>query len=98
MIWDLISAIKDPEFEMTLEDLKVVREKHVFVSRSPRGEPCVSVRFTPTVPHCSQATTIGLCLAHAVGTSVPNVKFDIHVAPGKHMLERESTFKSTSSS
>jgi len=91
MIWDLISSIKDPEFELTLEDLKIVRERHVYVSRSPQGRPCVSVRFTPTVPHCSQATTIGLCLAHAVGGSVPNLKFSVHVAPGTHKLEREIT-------
>lgn len=91
MVWDLISRIKDPEFELSLEDLRVVRARGVAVRWTPGGALDVTVTFRPTVPHCSQAATIGLCLAHAVGTAIPHTKVWVRVLPGSHLLEREIT-------
>lgn len=37
MIWDIISSIKDPEFEHTLEQLKITKEKYIEVTRTDNG-------------------------------------------------------------
>jgi metal-sulfur cluster biosynthetic enzyme len=54
---DLIRAINDPEHPLSLEQLNVVRQDHVDVT-----ENHVLVEFTPTIPHCSMATLIGLSI------------------------------------
>ena len=49
----------------------------------------VSVRFTPTIPHCSMATLIGLCLRVKLLRSLPSRKFQIlvQIEPGTHASE-----------
>jgi len=92
VIWDMVSRIKDPEFNYSLEDLYIVRERSITVSRFETGKPMVEVIYKPTVPHCSQALTIGLCLAHAVSTSIPGIKYSIKIQPGTHLQEHDSTY------
>ena len=47
-----------------------------------------SVRFTPTVDHCSMATLIGLCLrVHLLRVLPPRFKVAISLAPGSHASE-----------
>ena len=58
-ILDLVRCINDPEHPLTLEELSVVREECIDVSDS---ENRVSISFTPTIPHCSMATLIGLAI------------------------------------
>ncbi|XP_026540473.1 cytosolic iron-sulfur assembly component 2A [Notechis scutatus] len=60
--YDLIRTIRDPEKPNTLEELEVVSESGVEVAEIGPGESLITIRFTPTVPHCSLATLIGLCL------------------------------------
>lgn len=59
IIFDLIRNINDPEHPNTLEDLNVVDPNNVEVDQDDRT---VAVRFTPTIPHCSMATLIGLSI------------------------------------
>jgi len=60
-VFDLIRSIKDPEYSYSLEQLKVIKEKHIHVDAThPRHS--ISIQFTPTVPHCSLAAIIGLCI------------------------------------
>ncbi|KAA1102595.1 hypothetical protein PGTUg99_021524 [Puccinia graminis f. sp. tritici] len=64
-IFDLIRSITDPEHPLTLEDLSVVSPDQITVSYPPTDpdrsdSPHVLVRFTPTIPHCSMATLIGI--------------------------------------
>ncbi|XP_077280948.1 cytosolic iron-sulfur assembly component galla-1 isoform X2 [Temnothorax americanus] len=60
---DLLRTIKDPEKPQTLEQLDVVYEDCIKVCRStPAGVSVIRVEFNPTVPHCSLATLIGLCI------------------------------------
>uniref|UniRef100_A0A2K6ABD0 Cytosolic iron-sulfur assembly component 2A n=1 Tax=Mandrillus leucophaeus TaxID=9568 RepID=A0A2K6ABD0_MANLE len=61
-VYDLIRTIRDPEKPNTLEELEVVSESCVEVQEINEEEYLVIIRFTPTVPHCSLATLIGLCL------------------------------------
>lgn len=56
---DLIRSINDPEYPLTLEQLRVVTVDSVFVDNEHNQ---VRVLFTPTIPHCSMATLIGLSI------------------------------------
>jgi metal-sulfur cluster biosynthetic enzyme len=48
----------------------------------------VDITFTPTIPHCSIATLIGLCIRVKLLRSLPNrFKVDIRVTPGTHASE-----------
>ena len=76
-VFDIIKDIKDPEKDETLEELEVVRENLVFVTRDSTDSPFYSVRveFVPTVPHCSLATLIGLCLITKLNRELPSGRF-----------------------
>lgn len=91
-IYDLIRAIQDPEKPETLEDLDVVREELVSVTRSGSGWTA-SVGFVPTIPHCSLATLIGLCLRIKLVESLPPglFKIDLYLQPGSHDTAEEIT-------
>lgn len=58
-VFDLVRAIHDPEHPLTLEQLHVTQLPHIHVDNACSY---VRVEFTPTIPHCSMATLIGLCL------------------------------------
>ncbi|XP_047566205.1 cytosolic iron-sulfur assembly component 2B isoform X2 [Lutra lutra] len=69
-IFDLIRSINDPEHPLTLEELNVVEQVRVQVSDP---ESTVAVAFTPTIPHCSMATLIGLSIKVKLLRSLPSV-------------------------
>ncbi len=72
-IYDLIKDIRDPEKPNSLEELEVVFEEGVQVyplKGSDEGY-IIRVQFTPTVPHCSLATLIGLCIRVKLERSLP---------------------------
>ncbi|XP_058011440.1 cytosolic iron-sulfur assembly component 2B-like [Ahaetulla prasina] len=51
-------------------------------------ESAVSVEFTPTIPHCSMATLIGLSIKVKLIRSLPErFKVDVHITPGTHASE-----------
>lgn len=52
--------MQDPERIESLEDLRVVKEEDVVVKKSSDEVVQVTITFTPTVPHCSLATLIGI--------------------------------------
>jgi metal-sulfur cluster biosynthetic enzyme len=84
-IYDLIRDINDPEHPLTLEQLNVAQYDLVEVDdRRSR----VRVQFTPTVPHCSVATVIGLCIQVKLMRSLPKrFKIDVSITPGTHANE-----------
>ena len=46
----------------------------------------VHVQFTPTIPHCSMATLIGLCIRVRLLRSLPpRFKVDVEIFPGTHV-------------
>ncbi|XP_063435122.1 cytosolic iron-sulfur assembly component 2A-like [Mytilus trossulus] len=88
-IFDLIRGIIDPEKPQTLEDLEVVNEEDVCVYRHEE-ELWVRLIFTPTVPHCSLASLIGLCLRSKLETCLPERhKVDIYIKEGTHSTAEE---------
>lgn len=84
-VFDLIRSINDPEHPLSLEELKVVEQAGVNVVDQ---ENSVSVAFTPTTPHCSMATLIGLSIKVKLLRSLPaRFKVDVHITPGTHASE-----------
>ncbi|XP_031424605.1 cytosolic iron-sulfur assembly component 2B [Clupea harengus] len=81
----LIRNINDPEHPLSLEELNVVEQVRVNVNEQENG---VSVEFTPTIPHCSMATLIGLSIKVKLLRSLPDrFKIDVHITPGAHASE-----------
>lgn len=53
----------------------------------------VRVEFNPTVPHCSLATLIGLCIRIKLQRNMPYpIKLDIYIKSGAHTTEHESMY------
>ncbi|ORY99295.1 hypothetical protein BCR43DRAFT_489054 [Syncephalastrum racemosum] len=84
-VYELIASISDPEHPLTLEQLNVTQLEHITVD-DDRSR--VLVEFTPTIPHCSMATLIGLCIRVRLLRSLPErFKVDIRVRKGTHQSE-----------
>lgn len=84
-IFDLIRNINDPEHPLTLEELHVVQEDLIKVD--DQGNE-VSIQFTPTIPHCSMATLIGLSIRVKLLRSLPpRFKVNVEITPGTHASE-----------
>jgi len=84
-IFEHIKDINDPEHPYSLEQLDVVSVNHVTVDDAAHR---IKVAFTPTVPHCSMATLIGLSIRVKLLRVVPRrFKVDIIVSPGSHSSE-----------
>jgi len=96
-IFAIIRTIQDPEHPNSLEQLGVVSLEQVELSlagdrkeKTNSIQGSVAIRFTPTIPHCSMATLIGLCLRVKLHRSLPPTKFKVDVAiePGTHVSEK----------
>ncbi|KAJ0184374.1 hypothetical protein K1T71_000797 [Dendrolimus kikuchii] len=84
-IFDLIRNINDPEHPLTLEELRVVEESNIAVDNK---ENRVTVYFTPTIPHCSMATLIGLSIRVQLIRALPSrFKVTVEVSEGTHVSE-----------
>ncbi|KAJ3017333.1 UNVERIFIED_CONTAM: Mitotic spindle-associated MMXD complex subunit MIP18 [Siphonaria sp. JEL0065] len=85
-VFDLIRNINDPEHPLTLEQLNVAQLRHITVDHANSH---ISVVFTPTIPHCSMATLIGLCIRVQLLRCLPQrFKVDINVEEGTHQSEK----------
>ena len=85
---DIIRDINDPEHPYSLEQLHVARLQQVWVD--DRGG-WVRVEFTPTIPHCSMSTLIGLSIRVKLARSLPpRFKIDVSIHPGSHAQEEQS--------
>eukprot|EP01027_Heterolobosea_sp_BB2_P010721 GEZU01015703.1.p1 GENE.GEZU01015703.1~~GEZU01015703.1.p1 ORF type:complete len:155 (+),score=39.31 GEZU01015703.1:207-671(+) len=84
-IFDLIRNINDPEHPNTLEQLKVTQHQNIHID--PVNNK-ITIFFTPTIPHCSMATLIGLSIRVKLLRSLPpRFKVDIKITPGTHQSE-----------
>lgn len=58
------------------------------------GVTTVDVEFNPTVPHCSLATLIGLCMRIKLERNLlERIKLNIYIKKGAHETEDESKFQ-----
>ncbi|EYC28396.1 hypothetical protein Y032_0007g3204 [Ancylostoma ceylanicum] len=86
-IFELIRDINDPEHPYTLEQLNVVQEELIRVHKDNK-HTYVDVRFTPTIPHCSMATLIGLAIRVKLARSLhPRIKIRVSITEGSHNTE-----------
>lgn len=93
-IYDIVRDIRDPEHPHSLEELSVLDIDSVSVLQAPDDSPGygkVSISFTPTVPHCSLASIIGLSIQAKLRQSqILNPRGDLYYklsvtcAPGSH--------------
>eukprot|EP01056_Protomagalhaensia_sp_Gyna25_P002275 Protomagalhaensia_sp_Gyna_25__2274@NODE_2243_length_1197_cov_16_398100_g1859_i0_p1_GENE_NODE_2243_length_1197_cov_16_398100_g1859_i0NODE_2243_length_1197_cov_16_398100_g1859_i0_p1_ORF_typecomplete_len169_score34_21FeS_assembly_P/PF01883_19/6_5e18PanZ/PF12568_8/0_19Topoisom_bac/PF01131_20/0_14_NODE_2243_length_1197_cov_16_398100_g1859_i06371143 len=84
-VFEWLKNLKDPEYPLSLEELKVVYIEGIDVDLEKR---LVSVEFTPTVPHCSQATLIGLMIKCVLQWSLPSTwKTRVYIKEGTHSTE-----------
>ena len=84
-IFEYIRHINDPEHPLTLEQLNVLEMRNITVADDKNF---VKVNFTPTIPHCSMATLIGLCIRVQLLRSLPiRFKVVVEITPGTHQSE-----------
>ncbi len=84
-IFEMIRHLNDPEHPLTLEQLNVVSEENIMVDDKINK---IAVNFTPTIPHCSMATLIGLSIRVKLLRSLPNrFKVIVKITPGSHQSE-----------
>ena len=87
-VFEIIRNIQDPEHPLTLEQLGVVSREQIVLDEHSGHRKRLEVRFTPTIPHCSMATQIGLCLRVKLDRSLPAAyKTSIKIEPGTHASE-----------
>ena len=91
-IFNLIKNINDPEHPLTLEQLNVVSEDLIKFEQTnmvSANYTKLLVSFTPTIPHCSMATLIGLCIRVRLERCLPRHRFFIKVTvtPNTHQSE-----------
>lgn len=71
---------------MSLEELGVVQMAHIEVNEADKS---IAVLFTPTIPHCSMATLIGLCIKIKIRQSLPaDFWIDVKIREGSHVSEQ----------
>ncbi|ORY33020.1 hypothetical protein BCR39DRAFT_520780 [Naematelia encephala] len=82
-VFDLLRSITDPEHPVSLEQLRVVNPDDIRVAGNR-----VLVYLTPTIPHCSMSTLIGLSLrVRLLRALPPRFRVDIRIKPGTHQSE-----------
>jgi len=90
-VFELIRHLNDPEHPLTLEQLNVASLDLIEVRDEPGGganASTVDVRFTPTIPHCSMATLIGLSIRVKLLRALPpRFKVCVRITPGAHASE-----------
>merc|ERR1712062_839615 len=89
-IFDLLRGINDPEHPLTLEQLNVVKLDDIKINENNKNK--ILVRYTPTIPHCSMATLIGLSIRVKLIRSLPRrFKVRIEITPDTHQNEKKIT-------
>jgi len=68
LVYDCIKGIRDPEYPFSLEDLFVIKKEKISLNLS---EQTIKVEFEPTIPHCNNASLIGLMIKTKLIRSFP---------------------------
>ena len=86
-IFNVIRNIRDPEHPYSLEQLKVVSIPQIIMNLDTK---LLSIRFTPTVPHCSLSPLIGLMIRVKLLRYLPScIKIFIKIQEGAHYQEED---------
>lgn len=86
-IFNVIRDIRDPEHPYSLEQLRVVSQGQILTNSESK---LIIIRFTPTVPHCSLSSVIGLMIRVKLLRYLPSYfKINIMIQEGTHYQEIE---------
>ena len=86
-IFDHIRTIRDPEHPLSLEQLNIVQPDHCHITTAS-GIHKVLVEFTPTIPHCSMASLVGLSINVRLLRCLPrHWKIRVQIKKGSHANE-----------
>jgi len=77
-ILESLRKVFDPEYPLSVVDLKIVEEKDVFFD----GDK-VRIEFTPTTPYCPMGGIIGVLIKYALENKF-NREFEVKVKAGAH--------------
>jgi metal-sulfur cluster biosynthetic enzyme len=100
-IFDIIREVRDPEHPLSLEALGVVSLDQVKVydsycqkysddDKTVVTTDRIEIMITPTIPHCSLATLIGLTLHCQLRRSISErFKISVKIEPGSHDQEEQ---------
>jgi len=80
-ILESLKKVFDPEYPLSVVDLKIVEEKDIFFD----GDK-VRIEFTPTTPYCPMGGIIGVLIKYALENKF-NRQFDVKVRAGAHVQE-----------
>lgn len=89
MVFELIRHIKDPEHPYSLETLNVVSIDSVIIenisTKYNDGLRKITILFQPTIPHCSMAAIIGLCIFHVVKSKLDTFWISVKIIENTHI-------------
>ncbi|KAG4306402.1 hypothetical protein PORY_000390 [Pneumocystis oryctolagi] len=90
-IYDLLVGITDPEHPLTLEQLAVINLEDIYLQNDETNKiTYVSVEITPTIPHCSMATLIGLCIRVRLERCLPpRFRINVKIKKDTHQNEKQ---------
>eukprot|EP00747_Dinoflagellata_sp_TGD_P118054 gnl/TRDRNA2_/TRDRNA2_172726_c0_seq1.p1 gnl/TRDRNA2_/TRDRNA2_172726_c0~~gnl/TRDRNA2_/TRDRNA2_172726_c0_seq1.p1 ORF type:complete len:155 (-),score=12.83 gnl/TRDRNA2_/TRDRNA2_172726_c0_seq1:35-499(-) len=86
-VFDMVRGLQDPEHpDLTLEQLGIVDLSKIYVNNRIGT---ITLQFTPTVPHCSVASLIGLTIKAQLMRLVPKrfgSQIWVLISPGAHCV------------
>ncbi|ELQ75381.1 hypothetical protein THOM_1678 [Trachipleistophora hominis] len=89
MVFELIRHIKDPEHPYSLEILNVVNLDSIEIKEISttygKNLQQVVVHFQPTIPHCSMAAIIGLCIFYVLKARLDTFWIRVQIAEDTHV-------------
>ncbi|KAG5513676.1 hypothetical protein PMAC_000714 [Pneumocystis sp. 'macacae'] len=90
-IYDLLANITDPEHPLTLEQLAVVNLDDIHLQNDETDKIVyLTVEITPTIPHCSMATLIGLCVRVRLERCLPpRFRINVKIKKNTHQSEKQ---------
>ncbi|QSL64848.1 hypothetical protein MERGE_002152 [Pneumocystis wakefieldiae] len=92
-IYDLLANIMDPEHPLTLEQLAVVNLDDIYLEKDQANKiTYLTVEITPTIPHCSMATLIGLCIRVRLERCLPP-RFRISICQISYIMREDQAFR-----
>ncbi|ELA48472.1 hypothetical protein VCUG_00081 [Vavraia culicis subsp. floridensis] len=89
MIFELIRHIRDPEHSYSLEVLNIVNLDSIEIKEIPttygKNLQQIAVFFQPTIPHCSMAAIIGLCIFYVLKARLETFWVRVQIVEDAHV-------------
>ena len=86
-----VVSLEQVEISSTIANCNKLKTNKITTNNNNNNyQDKITVKFTPTIPHCSMATLIGLCLRVKLFRSLPPTKYkvDVLIEAGTHVSEK----------